>query len=92
MKQKLKEINYIIQGHANNVLQGHIQIQVYLLPRSTLLAITICCLLKGDYARIKLDHEEIQDNFESWLHSITRYRSTSVGRIGKLWGKGPREL
>lgn len=34
-----------------------------------------------------MDHEKIQDNPESWLHSNTKYSSISVGGMGKLRGR-----
>lgn len=38
-----------------------------------------------------MDHEEIQDNSESWLHSNTKYRCISVDGMGKLRAGGEYE-
>lgn len=64
MRQNLKEVNYIIQGHATNTSQGHIQIQLCLMPRSLLLATTICCLLR----EVMLGHKWIRRKFRTILN------------------------
>lgn len=38
-----------------------------------------------------MDHEEIQDNSESWLHSNIKYRSISACEMEKLWGQEYQE-